>query len=238
MDNTIWLWNTAGGQPPKSIHYAGVNAIRFAPDATLASAGDDHTLRLWNPETGAQLGALNHPSGVVDLAFSPDGDRIVTSGSDNIVRLWDRHEGRELAELNQASNPFRLAISPDAQWLAAGDSDNTVVVWNLSTRGVHRRLPYSGDLAVITFGRNGQLLTATRDDPAIHIWDPVTGQELSRIPLPLQPFAVAFHPEVGMLNVAARSALDNSLTVLREPLDPRSLARQVCAGITVPANIR
>jgi WD40 repeat protein len=237
MDNTIWLWKTAGGQPPKAIHYTGVNALRFGPDSTLATVADDQTLRLWNPDSGDQLMTLHHPTLVMDLVFTPDGEQIISSGSDNIVRVWSRREGRELAELNQATSPFRLAISLDGRWLATGDANNTVVVWNLSTRGVHRRLPYSGELTAIVFGHNGQLLTATRDDSAIHIWDPVTGQEITRSPLPLQPVAVSFHPESLFLKVAARSPLDNSLTLLQEPLDPRSLARQVCAGIAVPASI-
>ena len=65
--------------------------MAFSPDGRLlASAGDDGTVRLWDPATGAGLATLTGHTDTVDaVAFSPDGRRLASAGDDRTVRLWD-----------------------------------------------------------------------------------------------------------------------------------------------------
>lgn len=63
------------------------------------------------PELVVQTG---HPSGVMSVAFSPDG-KILASGSfDNTVKLWDVSTGTELRTLKVHSNGVvSVAFSPE-----------------------------------------------------------------------------------------------------------------------------
>jgi WD40 repeat protein len=73
-----------------------------------------------------------HSGSVESLAFTPDGQSIVSGGHDAWIRRWDVMTGRQLAALGvpDVRKPVQsLAISPDGQTLA----DPRVGLWDLET---------------------------------------------------------------------------------------------------------
>jgi WD40 repeat protein len=68
----------------------GVLGLAFSADGlTLASAGQDRTIRLWDPVTAQELLTLKgHEAPVQAVAFSPDSTILATGSHDGAIKLW------------------------------------------------------------------------------------------------------------------------------------------------------
>ena len=69
---------------------------------------------------------------VYDVAFSPDGEKVITGSSDNTARLWDARTGAALGESMRHKHIVEaVAFSPDGQKVITGSSDNTARLWDI-----------------------------------------------------------------------------------------------------------
>jgi WD40 repeat protein len=76
-------------------HERAVNGCALSPDGRwLASASDDHTLKLWSLHSGALQNTLSgHASHVTGCAFHPGGEWIASVSRDGAVKVWHAASG-------------------------------------------------------------------------------------------------------------------------------------------------
>src|SRR5262249_4649880 len=106
-------------------HTAYVTSLAFSPDGkTLASGGEDKSMRTWEVETGKPLQNLpGHTLKVQCVAFSPDGKLVGSIGDDGVARIYNASSGQiRLAKaiLNPSNNEggYQIAFSPDGKVFA------------------------------------------------------------------------------------------------------------------------
>ncbi len=69
---------------------AAVVDVAFNPAGTwIATASQDHDVRLWSAANGQLLRVLPDPSDVTTVAFTPNGTQIVTTDSDGVIHVSD-----------------------------------------------------------------------------------------------------------------------------------------------------
>jgi WD40 repeat protein len=64
--------------------------VSFSPDGKTLVSGSYKTIKLWNVETGKEIGSFSgHNDYVRSVSFSPDGKTVASGGDDCKVKLWD-----------------------------------------------------------------------------------------------------------------------------------------------------
>jgi WD40 repeat protein len=70
-------------------HTSTVLSVAFKLDGTrLASSSFDGSIKVWDTASGQELLTLRGHTAETTVAFSPDGNWLV-SGGDKTVKLWD-----------------------------------------------------------------------------------------------------------------------------------------------------
>jgi WD40 repeat protein len=81
-------------------HEGKVRGAQFNENETrVLSWGDDKTIRLWDAESGGQIGDSMLHQGLINGAqFNRDGTRILSWSHDKTVRLWDTENSDQIGD--------------------------------------------------------------------------------------------------------------------------------------------
>jgi WD40 repeat protein len=162
-------------------HPGTVWGIAWSPDGrTLASGGDDGSVRVWKAETGQPTAILVAYAGEVNaLSWSPDGGTLASGHNDGTVRLWDPTASKQRAILEgHTDGVLALAWSPDGGSLASASADQTVRLWDRATERSRAVLAgHTGRVYALAWAPDAVFLASGSGDGTVRLWDPVAGSE-------------------------------------------------------------
>jgi WD40 repeat protein/serine/threonine protein kinase len=144
----------------------------------------------WQRQTHLEIKTLRgHSGGINSVAYSSDGQRIVTGSFDGTAKLWEADSGGELLTLKGYNSViWSVAISPDGQRIVTGSDGRTATIWGTASGKVLQVLKghtsailsaaFSPDgLRIVTGSGNPEDYTPSVDHTA-KVWEAATGKEL------------------------------------------------------------
>jgi WD40 repeat protein len=209
-DKTLKLWNPTSGALMKTFagHREKISRAAISPDGqnilSLAGTGD---VRLWNLISGAERKAFTFPGRVLSIGFADDSRHLLIAYEDKVLdhRMIKvlTLEGREVKKYMSAgfhfsedgkyflaneyweltdrgTQTFGPSAGPKKQKLYLDSAKKSTLV-DIAGGGILGRFGQSGAfLSLSACAEEGIILTKSRYDQNIVLWDARTGLEIRR----------------------------------------------------------
>ncbi len=148
-DGVVLVWNVDSRQQIGRLftHQEGVLSVAFSPDnqfiATSSCAEyksgmcQSGEIRLWDLTSFEQIDSplIGHEGWTQTLAFSPNGDLLVSGGSDGTILIWDFATRQILGKplKSDIGKVHTLSFSADGMVLAAINGNGMYRSWHVNT---------------------------------------------------------------------------------------------------------
>ncbi len=166
-------------QEPRAVVPA-VNELVFSPDGrTLVSRSSDSVVRMWNPDTGEQIGKLaGSIPDLNQLVFSEDSSLIAAGDNFGNIYVWDANTGAQLKTFSENRTIVTaLAFSPDLRTIASSSRDGSIRIWNIITGQLMQTVAddYIG-YTTYDISPDGNKIVSLSHGINSYIWDTTTGE--------------------------------------------------------------
>jgi serine/threonine protein kinase/uncharacterized protein with WD repeat len=163
-------------------HHDAVYDVQWSPNGKdIATASNDHMVKVWEVATGNELMSYNPNAAQNSVGWSHDGKRIAFGGEDKIVQVHETATGALLLTYtDHLKTVHTVAWSHDDRRIASASTDHTVRIWDPNSGNTSRI--YTGHVDRVwsaLWSPDGRRIASASDDQTVQIWDAATGELLT-----------------------------------------------------------
>ena len=202
QDKVIRIWDWRTGRTVRTIRgevapgvFGMISAIALSPDGRWLAVGSvgavgDSPIRLYGFSSGGLVALLRgHKSTVADLAFSPDGRKLISGqlGRNTFAILWDVSTPSAPRLLHRLKghgiHVKAVRFVPDGQRVVTGSDDGVLRLWQVSDGRLIKELHgHRGDIDRSVAVRRSDGLIASGDFRGeIRLWNSKTGEYIQTL---------------------------------------------------------
>ncbi|TXK49000.1 WD40 repeat domain-containing protein [Pontibacter qinzhouensis] len=146
----------------------------------LAVGYSDNSIRIFDAATMQLKHELkNHTNSVFTVAYSPEGDLLITGGRDAHLRVWEvqqgyKERGYTIAHMYTINH---IAYSPDGRHFATCSMDKSIKIWDARTFKLLkvidkvRNASHGTSVNKLFWTAHHNQLVSCSDDRTISVWD-------------------------------------------------------------------
>jgi WD40 repeat protein len=182
----VRVWDARSGAPVLAFSVTP-NVARsaiFAPDGSqILVASQEGKVTLHDGRSGQELTSIDVGHTVSQIAFSPDGARVVTAERDLMARVWDLRARTAVLTLAGHAGPVTsAAYSRDGRWIVTGSEDKTVKVWDAATGALMATAAAGQDMVkTVVFCQDDARVVAAYEDGSVGLLDAPTLSPVGRL---------------------------------------------------------
>lgn len=186
-DVRVWSVDTLQELLRITVRNFTCSGVLFSFDGSqIVTSWNDGTIRIFAPETGRLLYAINncHNKGVSAIAMSKDGRKLLSGGGEGQVRVWqvDNTSGTLQAVLKEHKGPVSsIDVHQLGHEAITASADGTCVVWDIVR---FTRLSIMFSSTIFTSARyhpNGAQLLTCGTNRYIGFWEALDGSLIREI---------------------------------------------------------
>ena len=190
------VWEAlTGKEVARMTHGNVVTSVAFSPDGKYVVSGACEALnenrncaqgsaRVWEALTGHEVARMTHDDVVTSVAFSRDGNYLVSASADQTARVWEALTGNEVARKTHNASVTSATFSPDGMYVLS--VDGTVHMWETFS-GKEDALILPESYPSFAFSPDGKSVVSGG-----YIWKVPSDQEAARMTHGWNVNAVAF----------------------------------------------
>ena len=118
------------------------------------------------------LQSVEHENYVNSVAFSPDGNFIISGSGDHTIKLWQVDNGELLKTFEGYQSSVRsVAFSPDGKTIISGSGDKTIKLWQINNAKLLKTFEGHQDFVYsVAFSPDGKTIISGSWDKTIKLW--------------------------------------------------------------------
>lgn len=186
-DVRVWSVDTLQELLRITVRNFTCSGVLFSFDGSqIVTSWNDGNIRIFTPETGRLLYAINncHNKGVSAIAMSKDGKKLLSGGGEGQVRVWhvDSLNGTLQAVLKEHKGPVSsIDVHQLGHEAITASADGTCVVWDI-VRFTRLSIMFSSTIFTSAkYHPNGAQLLTCGTNKYIGFWEALDGSLIREI---------------------------------------------------------